>query len=328
MTTKTIMDKVIENKKEEEKTSLIQNELKSFSNNLNQSQKKLVKDQEELISIASDSEVKSQTTNLEIAYNFSNKMRDFLPLKNMTTDDIRNFKDVEFNNALLKKFTNVVLCQTMNKNWDTIQANDEYYYNVLRRVAICVVFDLKYQVIRHVDKNAFSDPVGRRPKQLYISMTMVNKNDDLKKKYNPKGEPFKYVGFEEYTSIAKQFILGESDNSKEYTSKLVKLLRALDDYTGEAINFDTISTEIKKEEIELVKTLSCRFMSMLDNDHQFNTIADIKLFTDDDKEANGLINFHKYYDKKKYQAVSFVNVQNKLPLKASYGEQLLKQLKA
>ena len=32
MTTKTIMDKVIENKKEEEKTSLIQNELKSFSN--------------------------------------------------------------------------------------------------------------------------------------------------------------------------------------------------------------------------------------------------------------------------------------------------------
>ena len=60
----------------------------------------------ELISIASDSDVKSQSTNLEIAYNFSNKMRDFLPLKNMTTDDVRNFKDVEFNNALLKKFTN------------------------------------------------------------------------------------------------------------------------------------------------------------------------------------------------------------------------------
>ena len=39
----------------------------------------------------------------------------------MTTDDVRNFKDIEFNNALLKKFTNVVLCQTMNKNWDTIQ---------------------------------------------------------------------------------------------------------------------------------------------------------------------------------------------------------------
>ena len=61
---------------------------------------------------------------------------------------------------------------------------------------------------------------------------------------------------------------------------------------------------------------------------QFKTIADIKLFTDDVKIDNGLINFHKYYDKKKYQAVSFVNVQNKLPLRASIGEDLLKQLKA
>ena len=67
---------------------------------------------------------------------------------------------------------------------------------------------------------------------------------------------------------------------------------------------------------------------MLDNDHQFKTIADTKLFTDDTKIDNGLINFHKYYDKKKYQAVSFVNVQNKLPLRASIGEDLLKQLKA
>ena len=39
MTKKTIMDKVIETKKEEEKTSLIQKELKDFSNSLNQSQK-------------------------------------------------------------------------------------------------------------------------------------------------------------------------------------------------------------------------------------------------------------------------------------------------
>jgi hypothetical protein len=157
---------------------------------------------------------------------------------------------------------------------------------------------------------------------------MINKDDDLKKKYNPKGEAFKYVGFDEYTSIAKHFVLGEKDNTKEYTSKLVKLLRAIDEYTEEAQNFDTISVEIKKEEIELIKTLSCRFMSMLDNDHQFNTIADIKLFTDDSEEENGLINFHKYYDKKKFKAVSFVNVQNKLPLKASYGSDLLKQLKA
>ena len=328
MTKKTIMDKVIETKKEEEKTSLIQKELKDFSNSLNQSQKKLVKDQNELIVQTSNNEIKNQSTNLEIAYNFSNKMRDFLPLNKMTTDDVRNFKDIEFNNALLKKFTNVVLCQTMNRNWDEVQKNDEYYYNVLRRVAVNVIFDLKYQVIRHLDNNAFSSPVGRRPKQLYISMSMINKDDDLKKKYNPKGEAFKYVGFDEYTSIAKHFVLGEKDNSKEYTSKLVKLLRALDEYTEEAINFDRISVEIKKEEIELIKTLSCRFMSMLDNDHQFNTIADIKLFTDDSEEENGLINFHKYYDKKKYKAVSFVNVQNKLPIKASFGSDLLKQLKA
>ena len=96
MTKKTIMDKVIETKKEEEKTSLIQKELKDFSNSLNQSQKKLVKDQNELIVQTSNNEIKNQSTNLEIAYNFSNKMRDFLPLNKMTTDDVRNFKDIEF----------------------------------------------------------------------------------------------------------------------------------------------------------------------------------------------------------------------------------------
>ena len=55
--------------------------LLSFSNSLNQSVKKLVKDQNELIVQTSNNEIKNQSTNLEIAYNFSNKMRDFLPLK-------------------------------------------------------------------------------------------------------------------------------------------------------------------------------------------------------------------------------------------------------
>jgi hypothetical protein len=104
-------------------------------------------------------------------------------------------------------------------------------------------------------------------------------------------------------------------------------MRALDEYTTDAQNFDSISNEIKKEEIELIQTLTCRFLGMLDKDTQFNTIASIKTYLDDYTNVkNGLINWHKSYDKNKIKCVNFVNFKNNKPIFADNADSLLKQL--
>ena len=114
--------------------------IEKFQKSLTTDHKKLIEETDKLVSSASDSEVKSLSTNLEIFYNFSVKLKKILPIQTMLTDTIKKFDDVEWTNAQLIKFTNRVLCATLGKNYDTIQGEDEYYYNVLRRVSVCVVF--------------------------------------------------------------------------------------------------------------------------------------------------------------------------------------------
>ena len=317
---------MIEEIQNKEALEALDAQTKEFHKSLNKDAKKIIAETDALVSSASDSEVKSLSTNLEIFYNFSVKLKKVLPIQTMLTDTIKNFKDVDWTNAQLIKFTNRVLCATLGKNYDTIQSQDEYYYNVLRRVAVCIVYELNYSVVKHEEGNAFSEPVGRKPKQICISMKVINKDAELKKKYNKQGGASAYVTFEELQSIAKQFVLGVKDNTYEYASKLVKMLRAIEEYTADAQNFDTVDTEIKKEEIELIQLMTCRFMSMLDTDAQFETMSNIKVYIDNANLKNGLINFHKSYDKTKIKCVNFVNFKNNKQLFAETGEQLLKQL--
>lgn len=300
--------------------------IEQFQKSLTKDHKKLIEETDKLVSSASDSEVKSLSTNLEIFYNFSVKLKKILPIQTMLTDTIREFKNIEWTNAQLIKFTNRVLCATLGKNYDTIQGEDEYYYNVLRRVSVCIVYELIHSVVKHIDNDAFSVQVGRKPKQICISMIAINKDEDLKKKYNKDGGKFAYITFEELQSIAKYFVLGVKDNNREYASKLVKMLRALEEYTADAQNFDTISTEIKKEEIDLVELMTCRFLSMLDADNQFITMSNIKVYLDNANLKNGLINFHKSYDTSKIKCVNFVNFKTQKNIIAETGDQLLKQL--
>ena len=325
MTTNTKKTMIEEIQKKDE-IDVVQKQLQKFQQSLNKDQKKLIEETDKLVSSASDSEVKSLSTNLDIFYNFSVKLKSILPIQTMLTDTIKNFKNIEWTNAQLIKFTNRVLCATLGKNYDTIQGQDEYYYNVLRRVSVCIVYELTHSVVKHLDNNAFSNPVGRTPKKIYISMKAINKDADLKKKYNKEGGDYAYVSFEELLSISKQFVLKVKDDTREYASKLVKMLRALEEYTADAQNFDTIDTEIKKEEISLIEMMTCRFLSMLDTDSQLETMANIKVYLDNAKLKDGLINFHESYDTNKIKCVNFVNFTNSKPIIAETGEQLLKQL--
>ena len=317
---------IIEEISKKDESDIVTKQLAKFQSSLDKDTKKLIEDTDKLVSSASDSEVKSLSTNLEIFYNFSVKLKKVLPIQTMLTDTIKNFNNIEWTNAQLIKFTNRVLCATLGKNYDTIQAEDQYYYNVLRKVSVCIVYELINKVVKHIDNNAFSNPIGRSPKKIYICMKAINRDEDLKKKYNKEGGEYAYVSFEDLMSIAKQFVLKVKDDTKEYASKLVRMLRAIEEYTADAQNFDTISTEIKKEEIDLIELMTCRFLSMLDTDSQFITMGNIKVYLDNAKLDNGLLNFHNSYDTEKVKCVNFVNFKNQKTIMAETGEQLLKQL--
>ena len=136
---------VIEETQKKDEIDVVQKQLQKFQQSLNKDQKKLIEETDKLVSSASDSEVKSLSTNLDIFYNFSIKLKSILPIQTMLTDTIKNFKNIEWTNAQLIKFTNRVLCATLGKNYDTIQGQDEYYYNVLRRVSVCIVYELTHR---------------------------------------------------------------------------------------------------------------------------------------------------------------------------------------
>ena len=99
--------------------------IEKFQKSLTTDHKKLIEETDKLVSSASDSEVKSLSTNLEIFYNFSVKLKKILPIQTMLTDTIKKFDDVEWTNAQLIKFTNRVLCATLGKYYDTILGEDE-----------------------------------------------------------------------------------------------------------------------------------------------------------------------------------------------------------
>ena len=90
MNKKTMIDEMIEQDASIETDKHVQQFQKSLSKDV----KKIVKETDALVSASSDSAVSALSTNLEISYNFSTKLRDILPLDVMLTDEIRNFEDI------------------------------------------------------------------------------------------------------------------------------------------------------------------------------------------------------------------------------------------
>ena len=324
------MIKEIEKK---ENVEILNKEISKFSNNLQANAKKIVDETIKLVEDQTNGLVKGETTDLQLVYNFSVGMRDILPLNNMVKGtDIKTFNKLEkFTNAHIKKFTNVVLCYVMGKNPDTINDEDPYFYKVLRNIATSVIYQIKFDAIKHVENNAFNNPIGRKPKQIYVSMGKVNQDKDLKKKYNPNGDPFKYVSFETFNNLANYFVLGKSNNEDSRT-KLLKLLDPLYNYLVEN-KFLAKDLDNRNAECEKIHFVISDLLLLLDSENKFEEIADIKTFIDDETLEDGLCNFHNHIesfnkDNNEIKNVSFVKINNGKPLfvKAETGQELLKQL--
>ena len=321
--------KQIQKEKDKEKAKIqLDTEIKAFSKSLNNKDQQVIKDTKKLVEDQSNGLIKGETTNLQLVYNFSVPMKNILPLNNMVKGtDIKQFSKLEkFTNAHIKKFTNVVMCFIMGKNPDTIMNDDPYFYKVLRIISPSVIFQLRYNVIKHIDNNAFNNPIGRKPKQIYISMSLVNQKEDLKKKYNPNGDPFKYVSFETFNELANYFVLGKS-NSEDSRSKLLKLLDPLYDYLVEN-KFLSKDIDNRNKECEKIHFVISDLFLLLDSESKFEDIANIKTFIEDHTNESGLVNFHNFLNSnnvKCVQAVRFENNKQTL-IKATTGESFLKQV--
>ena len=321
--------KQIQKEKDKEKAKIqLDTEIKAFSKSLNNKDQQVIKDTKKLVEDQSNGLIKGETTNLQLVYNFSVPMKNILPLNNMVKGtDIKQFSKLEkFTNAHIKKFTNVVMCFIMGKNPDTIMSDDPYFYKVLRIISTSIIFQLKYNVIKHIDNNAFNNPIGRKPKQIYISMSLVNQKDDLKKKYNPNGDPFKYVSFETFNELANYFVLGKS-NSEDSRSKLLKLLDPLYDYLVEN-KFLSKDIDNRSKECEKIHFVISDLFLLLDSESKLEDIANIKTFVEDHTNDNGLVNFHNFLKSnnvKCVQAVRFENNKQTL-INATTGESFLKQV--
>ena len=322
---KTISDQMDINK-------LSEKDIKNFTKSLNKDTKTILADTKKIVENRADNAVGGESSDADLVFNFAYKLRDVLPLKNfMRGRDENNFSQLnEFTVADMKLFTDVVLCVAMEENADSIAENDSYFYRVLRDIACPIIYELKYKVIQKgADGKFFSTPIGRRPKEIYISFSDVNKFDKLKTKYSG-GKPADYVSFSTFNAIANFRLLGK-ENDNDSKSPLLRKLESLYNYLVKNKILSQDPT-IKAEEINCINFVIFDLMLMLDRDGQFNQIADtLTQIADsepqlDEDQKEGLANFHKHignihfgkFDSKKVSKV----------ITAQTGEDFLKQAKS
>mgnify|MGYP003143506619 FL=1 len=321
---KTMIDKMIEK-------NLTEKDINSFSKSLTKDQKATIDETFKLVENRSDNLVGGDTTDSQLVFNFGYKLKDVLPIKNFFRGrDEKNFKQLgTFTTADMKIFTDVVLCVAMGKPADEIKENDSYFYRVLRDIAVGVVYELKYNVIKKdVVGKFFNQPTGRQPKKIFIDFSDANKFDKLKTKYTDN-KPADYVSFQTFNAIANFRLLGkESDQDNKST-----LLRKLESLQGYLVKNKILSSdpEMKTQEIDAVNFVVSDLMLMLDQANEFLQIADTLTFIADNEsdldldEKVRLVNFHKHIGNIEF--VKYDKMKKAKAIVADSGDSFLQQVK-
>ena len=332
--------KKMEKKKPSKKTlieqikadDLIKKEINQFSQSLSKDQKNIIDETKKLVESRSDNLVGGDTTDSQLVFNFGYRLKDALPLNNFVRGtDYKNFKQVnKFDTKSVKRFTDVVLCVAMGKNAKEVKENDGYFYRVLRDIAVSVIYELKYQVIKPgTDGKFFDTPIGRQPKKMFISFSDINKIDKLKNKYSG-GKPADYVPFSTFNAIANYRLLGKAPDG-DNKSTLLKKLESLQDYLvdNKILSQDSM---IRQQELSAIDLVVSDLLIMLDNAQQYTNIADTLTFiTDSERDADKdekvrLVNFHKHIGEIEF--VKYDKMKKAKSIFADTGESFLKQVKS
>ena len=130
--------------------------------------------------------------------------------------DFTSKKDT--NNQRYKKFVDLCLIPTLKTSKDKMEEEEPFKYQTLREISESLLNCLKNKIISYnlimVDnvetKTCFTSPVGSKPSEIEIKSSVINQNDKLKKRFNPKGSSASSVAlsFEKLKTLSQIMLTG------------------------------------------------------------------------------------------------------------------------
>jgi len=122
------------------------------------------------------------------------------------------------NNQRYKKFVDLCLIPTLKTSKDKMEEEEPFKYQTLREISESLLNCLKNKIISYnlimVDnvetKTCFTSPVGSKPSEIEIKSSVINQNDKLKKRFNPKGSSASSVAlsFEKLKTLSQIMLTG------------------------------------------------------------------------------------------------------------------------
>jgi len=125
------------------------------------------------------------------------------------------------NNQRYKKFVDLCLIPTLKTSKDKMEEEEPFKYQTLREISESLLNCLKNKIISYnlimVDgvesKTCFTNPIGSKPSEIEIRSSVINQNDKLKKRFNPKGSTGSSVAlsFEKLKTLSQIMLTGISE---------------------------------------------------------------------------------------------------------------------
>tara|TARA_R110002051_G_scaffold4619_1_gene25220 strand:+ start:1614 stop:2714 length:1101 start_codon:yes stop_codon:yes gene_type:complete len=168
-------------------------------------------------------------------------------------------KQKQNNNIRYKKFVDLCLIPTLKTSKDKMAVEEPFKYETLREISQSLLNCLKNKIISYnliIDntgketKTCFTSPVGSKPVEIEIKNSIFNKDDRLKKRFNPKGSTGSSVSlsFEKLKSLSQSMLEGISSRTSSSDPTSSKLAEDLEEMKTE------ISSNIAFEQVELNAT--------------------------------------------------------------------------
>ena len=159
------------------------------------------------------------------------------------------------NNMRYKKFVDLCLIPTLKTSKDKMEEEEPFKYQTLREISESLLNCLKNKIISYnlitvdgVDeKTCFTSPVGSKPSEIEIRSSVINQNDKLKKRFNPKGSSASSVAlsFEKLKTLSQIMLTGISERViSEKTPEVTKESKKFEELN------DEISSNVAFKEVD------------------------------------------------------------------------------
>ena len=159
------------------------------------------------------------------------------------------------NNMRYKKFVDLCLIPTLKTSKDKMEEEEPFKYQTLREISESLLNCLKNKIISYnlvmIDgvesRTCFTSPVGSKPSEIEIRSSVINQNDRLKKRFNPKGSTGSSVAlsFEKLKTLSQIMLTGISERViSEKTPEVTKESKKFEELN------DEISSNVAFKEVD------------------------------------------------------------------------------